>query len=43
MFLAGNNVKANAKKFASSKVGSGKKIYFTLLFVLLLIVSKVFQ
>lgn len=42
MFLAGKNVEANAKKFVSSGVGSGKKIYFTL-FILLLIVAKVFQ
>lgn len=43
MFLAGKNTEGNAKKFVSSRVGSEKKIYVTLLFILLLIVAKVFQ
>lgn len=43
MLLTGKSKEANAKKFVSSGVGSGKKIYFTLLFILLLIVEKVFQ
>lgn len=43
MVLAGKDAEASAKKFVSSRMGSGKKIYFTLLFILLLIVAKVFQ
>lgn len=42
MFLAGKNAEANAKKFVSSRVGS-RKIYFTILFILLFIVAKVSQ